>query len=77
MELSKLVGDGFGFSISGSGLYDCEESMKTLGIIGIVLSGILIIMCLSMITSEGMWWLTLAFGYFLAISIMAVKCKCK
>jgi len=47
--------------------------MKTLGIIGIVLSSIMILLGLSVITSEGVWIIVLAFAYFLALSIKTLK----
>jgi hypothetical protein len=49
--------------------------MRTLGIIGIVLSAYWMIMSLSIITEEGILMLFITFGYFLALSIMAVKDK--
>lgn len=47
--------------------------MKTLGIIGIVVSAYWLIMALSMLAEEGMVMLFITFAYYLALSIVALK----
>lgn len=51
--------------------------MKAMGIIGIVLSGYMILSCIYVIASESITWpmgaITILMGFFLALSILVVK----
>lgn len=72
MEHRRLVCGRCGLSISGSGLYDCEENMKTMGIIGVVVCAIGIIGSATMDAVTFLWAIAV-YGFFLALSIMAIK----
>jgi hypothetical protein len=50
--------------------------MKTMAIIGIIVSAYLAIMCLTMITSEGMIGIFASYVFFLVFSILSLK-NCK
>ena len=70
MDNTWLDSCGFGLSISGSSLDDCEESMKGLFIAGIVIALLAILGSTSMTGSDFFWGMGTSI-FYLILSISA------
>lgn len=47
--------------------------MKTMAILGIIISAWMMILCLTMIAETGVVFVFVTYGFFLALSILALK----
>jgi len=52
-----------------------RNKMKIMSVIGIIISAVMLLLCLSMITVEGMYMIFATYGFFLAMSIAVLARK--